>query len=344
MLLWQLCSLEHLRTSGFGCPPPRHGLQLLFWFANDCVTSDPRVTMKLQSHVQPEEGDFGFHVFGNVEELLPALNKNRKRKKQLLYFVVGNLNADRYAAAASLPPYVRENYDSFGSCDRDNTDRIIISYQRSSRQVEAVYVTEHDDADLGRFRHDGTFQVGAELIRALQNPQLDLGAFLTRMGYYGDVEVMAGAAQVDSVQRRNRKPKASRKARTARQTQAISGGVRAGTGGPPAKPMRCQAGSSKSGCYRDDKKRPGGRGFSFRKMLVGVCAIYVAFKCLRWWLRRSSADVSTETPQLSQSARHAGLRLLQMFSTCLKAHSAAVSHTLRRWMPTPEAGIEPMNI
>lgn len=183
--------------------------------------------------------------------------------------MVGNLNADRYPAAASLPPYVRENYNSFGSYDCNNTDRIIISYQRSSRQVEAVYVTEHDDADLGRFRHDGTFQVGGELIRALQNPQLDLSAFLTQMGYYGDVEVMAGAAQVEPLvfsmmqndptgffteafsrqmqinvepfgcsrlseyagdcaaqcgvlQRRNRKHKASRKTRIARQTQVMS--------------------------------------------------------------------------------------------------------------------------
>uniref|UniRef100_A0A3B3I5R7 Uncharacterized protein n=1 Tax=Oryzias latipes TaxID=8090 RepID=A0A3B3I5R7_ORYLA len=142
MVLWQLCTLEHLRTSSFGYPPPRHGLQLLFWFANDC----------LQSHVQPEEGDFGFHVFGNVEEE----------------------DGCQYAAAASLPPYVRENYNTFGGYDSNNTDRIIISYQRTSRQVEAVYVTEHDDADLGMFRHDGTFQVSAELIRALQNPQLDL--------------------------------------------------------------------------------------------------------------------------------------------------------------------------
>uniref|UniRef100_A0A3P9MPF3 Uncharacterized protein n=1 Tax=Oryzias latipes TaxID=8090 RepID=A0A3P9MPF3_ORYLA len=146
MVLWQLCTLEHLRTSSFGYPPPRHGLQLLFWFANDCVTSDSHITMK------PEEGDFGFHVFGNVEEE----------------------DGGRYAAAASLPPYVRENYNTFGGYDSNNTDRIIISYQRTSQQVEAVYVTEHDDADLGMFRHDGTFQVSAELIRALQNPQLDL--------------------------------------------------------------------------------------------------------------------------------------------------------------------------
>lgn len=54
MVLWQLCTLEHLRTSSFGCPPPRHGLQLLFWFANDCVTSDPHITMKVTGSCQQE--------------------------------------------------------------------------------------------------------------------------------------------------------------------------------------------------------------------------------------------------------------------------------------------------
>lgn len=51
MVLWQLCTLEHLRTSSFGYPPPRHGLQLLFWFANDCVTSDSHITMKVRNRL-----------------------------------------------------------------------------------------------------------------------------------------------------------------------------------------------------------------------------------------------------------------------------------------------------
>lgn len=40
MTQWQLCTLEHLMSSGYGRPFPRHGLQLLFWFANHCVTCD----------------------------------------------------------------------------------------------------------------------------------------------------------------------------------------------------------------------------------------------------------------------------------------------------------------
>lgn len=41
MVLWQIHTLDHLDTSGFGRPFPRHGLQLLFWFSNHCVTFEP---------------------------------------------------------------------------------------------------------------------------------------------------------------------------------------------------------------------------------------------------------------------------------------------------------------
>lgn len=51
MVHWQLCTLEHLMSSWFGRPFPRHGLQLLFWFANHCVTCELVnyvVTMKVR--------------------------------------------------------------------------------------------------------------------------------------------------------------------------------------------------------------------------------------------------------------------------------------------------------
>lgn len=40
MVKRQLCTLEHLMNTEFGRPFPRHGLQLLFWFANHCVTCE----------------------------------------------------------------------------------------------------------------------------------------------------------------------------------------------------------------------------------------------------------------------------------------------------------------
>ena len=38
---------------------------------------------QLVSDCQPEKGFYGFHQFGNIEELLPVLNRPRKRKKQV---------------------------------------------------------------------------------------------------------------------------------------------------------------------------------------------------------------------------------------------------------------------
>lgn len=157
MVQWHLCTLEHLMNSGFGRPFPRHGLQLLFWFANHCVTC----------------------------ELI-----NSVLVMKMAYFEVGNLNTETYPSSANLPTYVRENYEFNGNCVNYNIDRIIISYQVRTRVVETVYVTEHDTAVFGRFSPDRTHEISCELIQALQNPQLDLTTFLTQMGYYGDMVVV----------------------------------------------------------------------------------------------------------------------------------------------------------
>ncbi|XP_051801784.1 uncharacterized protein LOC127533242 [Acanthochromis polyacanthus] len=195
MVQLQLSSLDQLVDSGFGRPFPRHGLQLLFWFANDCVTVESAGVMKLVSNCQPENSLFGFHVFRNVEELLPALKK-RRNKKQVSYFEVGNLNTETYPASADLPAYVRENYGLDGNYGDDNSDRIIISYRARSRLVEAVYVTEHDDDAFGRFRADRTFQIHCDLIRVLQDQQLDMSSLLHQMGYYDDVQQQPSVQEV----------------------------------------------------------------------------------------------------------------------------------------------------
>ncbi|KAK1885667.1 Chitin synthase 3 [Dissostichus eleginoides] len=157
MVQRQLCSLEQLRISEFGRPFPRHGLQLLFWFANHCVTCEVInfvLIMKLVSNCQPERGIYGFHLFGNMEELLPVLNRKCKSKRQVLYFEVGNLNTDTYPASANLPTYVRENYVLEDKIGDINLDRIIVSYQLRTRVVERVYVTEHDRAAFGGYWGD----------------------------------------------------------------------------------------------------------------------------------------------------------------------------------------------
>uniref|UniRef100_A0A667WM12 Uncharacterized protein n=1 Tax=Myripristis murdjan TaxID=586833 RepID=A0A667WM12_9TELE len=181
MVQCQLSTLEHLQSSGFGRPPPRHGLQLLFWFAKHCVTLE--FNNSLVSDCQPENGCYGFHLFGNIEELLP-----------LAYYLVGNLNTETYPASANLPAYVTEYYRLSNNPDSvttlyDNLDRIIISLRVGTRVVETVYVTEHDMFVSGRFSPDNTHEVSPALIRALQSPELDLSTFLTHMGYYQGMQV-----------------------------------------------------------------------------------------------------------------------------------------------------------
>lgn len=108
--------------------------------------------------------------------------------------MVGNLRVRSYPGSADLPPFVRENLRVGGA---SNSDRIIISFQPKTRLVEKVYVTEHDDANAGRFRSDGTHEVGPELIRLLQNPELDLSSLLALMGYYDDLEMLPEAEELD---------------------------------------------------------------------------------------------------------------------------------------------------
>ncbi|XP_041729617.1 uncharacterized protein LOC121560774 [Coregonus clupeaformis] len=59
----RLSTIEDLKDSGFGRPPPRHGLKLLFWFANECVAFNHNGNMLVQCH--PERGvrkDYGLSL------------------------------------------------------------------------------------------------------------------------------------------------------------------------------------------------------------------------------------------------------------------------------------------
>ncbi len=67
-----LNELSDLRETRFGRPRPRHGLNLLWWFAHKCVEIDSNGQMIAQCN--PEYGDFGFDLFYNWEILLPKSN------------------------------------------------------------------------------------------------------------------------------------------------------------------------------------------------------------------------------------------------------------------------------
>ncbi len=155
MVKGTLNELSQLKQSGFGQPWPRHGLNLLYWFAKDYIYFS---NGDIVPRFRPKNGDFGFHEYHNSIEddedhIVPLQN--------LPYYEVGNLNAP---GADKLPDYVRANY-SHSNLD-SNKDRIIVR-QDADGNFNRVYVTEH--SDLKRFDSSRTNRVSQGLLQIIKN-------------------------------------------------------------------------------------------------------------------------------------------------------------------------------
>ncbi len=144
-----LNKLSKLRETKYGRPPPRHGLNLLWWFAHYCVQIDSNDQMIAKCN--PAIGAFGFHRFYNWDYLLPKIN--------LPYYEVGNLNTPD-----SLPYYVIEYHS--GHSDNSNKDRIIVSYNSRQRRFMNVYVTQHSDQK--HFDQNHTYCISIDLLKDIQ--------------------------------------------------------------------------------------------------------------------------------------------------------------------------------
>ncbi|KAL1281571.1 hypothetical protein QQF64_000374 [Cirrhinus molitorella] len=166
-----LNELAHLRDSGFGQPQPRHGLKLLYWFANDCVYFDKN--NKMLSKCNPAEGDFGFHYFNNR-----CYGKKLIDDRNSTFYVVGNLNFQKYPKAKNLPTSVwkDKNTDEHDS----NTDRIIVSLHNRKWFLE-VYVTQHYNRS-NNYDPDATYRISRGLLMIIRRKSLE--DFLKKMGYY----------------------------------------------------------------------------------------------------------------------------------------------------------------
>ncbi|KAK6324945.1 hypothetical protein J4Q44_G00042870 [Coregonus suidteri] len=167
-----LNEIDHLQSSVFGRPWPRHGLQLLHWFSHDYVTfnnDSEMVTVR-----NPKKKAFGFHrFFDNIEEHDGQCNQLLP-DQDLPYYEVGNLNKP---GSENLPDYVSENHT--GHSDDSNIDRIIISLQ-SDRVLDRIYVTQHDH-QRGAFDPQRTYRISKGLISIIRNLELD--ELLEKTGY-----------------------------------------------------------------------------------------------------------------------------------------------------------------
>ncbi|XP_067296985.1 uncharacterized protein [Pseudorasbora parva] len=156
-----LNELPQLAQSGFGKPGPRHGLNLLYWFAHECIDLSNGEIAPL---IGPQDGDFGFHKYQNriedeEDRIVPVQN--------LPYYEVGNLN---YPGAEQLPDYVRANYNRNRPAPDSNKDRIIVRLDTNGN-FNRVYVTEHSDSK--RFDSSKTFRVSQGLLQIIKNKSLE---------------------------------------------------------------------------------------------------------------------------------------------------------------------------
>nr|XP_055060360.1 uncharacterized protein LOC129444038 [Misgurnus anguillicaudatus] len=183
----RISDVSELQDSGFGKPWPRHGLRLLYWFADQCISGTCNSDMILLC--DPARGDFGFHFFANRCNQDPSVRFLPNMKSP--YYVVGNLNSP---GADMLPDYVVKD-KTRNREDQSNADRLIVCFLGEHR-FGKVYVTTH--SDLSNYDPRATFHITRTLLWIIKSYR-SKEDFLTDTGYHKSRPAVANNKTVSSV-------------------------------------------------------------------------------------------------------------------------------------------------
>ncbi|XP_063050523.1 uncharacterized protein LOC134445370 [Engraulis encrasicolus] len=149
-------SIEELADNNidFGKRIPRHGLLLLFWLSRPAnIEIDQNDVIQLLN-IDPSQGDYGFHYYGNYEKTLPS-------DRKYSYYTLGNLNSDKFPGSLDLPSYVTQYYRSNYPYNLRNMDRVVVqSYQNTPSRVRSVFISVH---------YDNFMEITPQLMRQIQS-------------------------------------------------------------------------------------------------------------------------------------------------------------------------------
>ncbi|KAA0718695.1 hypothetical protein E1301_Tti014615 [Triplophysa tibetana] len=121
--------------------------------------------LTLDSKCNPKRGDFGFHYFGNEDQILPILSDEGRE-----YYSVGNLNTIEYPQANELLIYIKR-FKNICSWQKD-TDRLVVSmHPNQPRKVYNAYITAHNFGKDG-FPPSTTYEIDPVVIQQIKNSKL----------------------------------------------------------------------------------------------------------------------------------------------------------------------------